>query len=81
MNIPAGTRVGLCDHVPDYPARTDGMVLEVTTDAGKIVVLICARCWLRYASDGDLAPLVTRQVVTGRAGWDLKVEVDMVVPS
>ncbi len=79
MNIPAGTHVGLCDHVPVYPDRGDGMVLEVTTDDGKIVVLVCAKCWLRYAGDGDLVPIVTRQVVTGRGGWDVKV--DMAVPS
>lgn len=79
MKVPAGTRVGLCAHVPVYPQEGDGVVLEVTTDAGKIVVLVCERCWVRHAAGEELAALVTRQIVTGRGGWDVKVE--LAVPS
>ena len=76
MKIPGGARVGLCAHVPIYPATGDGMILEVTTDEGKIVVLVCKPCWVKYAADGDIAARVTRQIVTGRDGWDVKVEME-----
>lgn len=79
MKIPSGSPVGLCDHVPVYPDTSRGIVLEVQTDAGQIVVLVCARCWTRYARGGDLSALVTRQIVTGKNGWDVKV--DMEAPS
>jgi hypothetical protein len=88
VRVPDGTRVGLCAHVPSHPATgagaaapatVAGMVLEVATDEGEMVVLVCTGCWLRYAADGDLAPIVARQLVVGQAGWD--VEFDLEVPS
>lgn len=74
MNIPSGTRVGLCDHVT--PVMTTGMVLEVRTDDGEILVLLCAACSARYAVDDDMQALVTRQIVTGEGGWDVRLELE-----
>jgi hypothetical protein len=77
MKIPRGKRVGLCDHVTRE--CTTGMVFDVQTDDGKILVLLCAGCSVRYAVTDDMQALVTRQIVTGRGGWYVKVELE--VPS
>lgn len=76
MKIPGGTHVGLCAHVPigEGVARREGMVLEVTTDTGKILVLLCPQCWVQYTTDDDLKSRVARQIVIGRDGWDVKLE-------
>lgn len=85
MKIASGTRVGLCDHVPTqaHPGApvvpVEGMVLEVTTDTDRVVVLVCPACLVRYTETDDLASVVTRQVVIGKGGWSVYVE--MGVPS
>jgi hypothetical protein len=74
MKIAGGTRVGLCDHVTTN--STTGMVFEVKTVDGKILVLLCAGCSARYAVTEDMQALVTRQLVTGRDGWHVRVELE-----
>jgi hypothetical protein len=77
MKIQSGTRVGLCDHITMN--MTTGMVFDVKTDDGKIVALLCVECSTRYALTSDMKTLVTRQIVTGRDGLDVKIEME--VPS